>query len=236
MNELKIRELKGNGDFRSDECKKFLDECDIVVTNPPFSLFREYINQLMEYGKEFIVIGNKNAITYKEIFPLIKKNKIWLGITSPKDFQQPKDAEKKSMAGLTRWFTNLVHNKRTKPTILTKRYSPDKYPKYDNYDAIEVSRVEDIPIDYDGVIGVPVTFLDKMNDCYIYDDTELAKELKKKDLKNFSLINTQFEIVGLTNSNKEVLFVPCRNNDVFARINGKKCYSRLLIRRISNLI
>ena len=179
-NEVTKKELVGNGDFASEECIEFLKEADIVVTNPPFSLFRKYVALLMEYEKEFLIIGNKNAITYKEIFPLIKENKMWLGYNSPTDFKQPDGSVKKQMSGLTRWFSNLDIPKRHKPLIPELKYSyekhPEWYPKYDNYDAINVGYVGDdeklqrqtnkvsyIPYDYKGVMGVPITFLDKYN-------------------------------------------------------------------------
>ena len=139
--------LNGDGDFRSEECIEYLKQADVVVTNPPFSLFREYVKQLMDYGKKFIIIGNKNALTYKEVFGFIKENKIWLGISSPHNFIQPSYAVKKSMAGLTRWFTNIENKKRTQPIDLYKRYSFEEYPKYDNFDAINVDKVADIPMD-----------------------------------------------------------------------------------------
>lgn len=154
-------EMDGDGDFRSEECVKWLKKCDVVVTNPPFSLFRDFVAQLVKYDKKFLIIGNKNAISYKEIFPLIKDNKLWLGITSPEDFIQPKGDKKKNMKGLTRWFTNIEHSNRIYPLDLYKRYDAEKYPKYDNYNAINVDKVTDIPCDYDGVMGVPITFLDK---------------------------------------------------------------------------
>ena len=137
--------LLETGDFASEECVKFLDEADIVVTNPPFSLFREFVSLLMEHKKKFLIIGNKNAITYKEIFPLIKENKLWLGYESPQEFMQPKCAEPKKMNGLTRWLTNLPVKKRDKYLDLVKKYSPDIYPLYDNYNAINVNKVSDIP-------------------------------------------------------------------------------------------
>lgn len=171
--EITIRPLQGNGDFRSEECVEFLKEADIVVTNPPFSLFREYIAQLMEYGKKFIVLGNMNAITYKEIFPLIKDNQMWWGVSlngTKCSFIVPEDYEGKNVyrengvkygkVNNAIWFTNLDHEKRNKPLDLYKHYS-NEYKHYDNYDAIEVSKVCDIPMDYDGVMGVPITFLDK---------------------------------------------------------------------------
>ena len=153
--------LEGNGDFRNKECLDLLDECDIVVTNPPFSLFRTYVATLMEHNKKFLIIGNKNAITYKEFFPLLKENKVWLGSTNVKEFLQPDGSIKKF--GNIGWFTNLDVAKRHEKLILWKHYTPEEYPKYDNYDAIEVSKVSDIPVDYDGVMGVPITFLDKFN-------------------------------------------------------------------------
>ena len=137
--------LLETGDFASEECVKFLDEADIVVTNSPFSLFREFVALLMEHKKKFLIIGNKNAITYKEIFPLIKENKLWLGYESPQEFMQPKCAEPKKMNGLTRWFTNLPTEKREEYLDLVKKYSPDIYPLYDNYNAINVNKVSDIP-------------------------------------------------------------------------------------------
>ena len=140
-----------------------MKEADIVVTNPPFSLFREYVAQLIEYGKEFLIIGNKNAITYKEIFPLIKNNKLWLGLSSANEFRLPDGSITKQVNGLTRRYTNLEHKKRHEPLILYKHYSADEYPKYDNYDAINVNKVAEIPCDYEGVMGVPITFLDKYN-------------------------------------------------------------------------
>ena len=137
--------LLETGDFASEECVKLLDEADIVVTNSPFSLFREFVSLLMEHKKQFLIIGNKNAIAYKEIFPLIKENKLWLGYESPKEFVQPDGAEPKKMNGLTRWFTNLPVKKRDKYLDLVKKYSPDIYPLYDNYNAINVNKVSDIP-------------------------------------------------------------------------------------------
>lgn len=153
--------LKQNGDFRSPECIEILKEADIVVTNPPFSLFREYLAQLVEYKKKFLIIGNSNAVTYKDVFKLIKDNKVWLGMNRPKEFLQP-NGEIKKFGNIT-WFTNLKHKKRQEKLILYKEYNEQDYPKYDNYDAIEVSKVKDIPKDYDGVMGVPISFLDKYN-------------------------------------------------------------------------
>ena len=156
-----LTQLEGDGDFRSPECLELLDEADIVVTNPPFSLFREYIGLLEEKGKGFVVIGPQNAITYKEIFPLIKDNRLQPGFGHVKQFVQPDGTVKKF--GNVCWFTNLDIKKRHEELILVKRYHGHEsdYPKYDNYDAINVDKVKDIPEDYDGVMGVPITFLDK---------------------------------------------------------------------------
>lgn len=153
--------LEGNGDFRNQECIEILKESDIVVTNPPFSLFREYVAQLMEYEKKFVIVGNKNAITYKEIFPLLKDNEVWMGYNSPAKFNSP--TGEKNMTGLCRWFTNLDIANRHEKLILWKNYNEEEFPKYDNYDAINVDKVSEIPCDYDGVMGVPITFLDKFN-------------------------------------------------------------------------
>lgn len=168
-----IIDMDGDGDFRSEECVKWLEKCDVVVTNPPFSLFRDFMAQLVKYDKKFLIIGNKNAITYKEIFPLIKDNKLWLGISAPKAYSTPlKEVENEKTQykengvvyqkfGNHGWFTNIEHSNRIYPLDLYKRYDAEKYPKYDNYDAINVDKASDIPCDYDGVMGVPITFLDK---------------------------------------------------------------------------
>ena len=178
--------LKENGDFRSKECVEILKEADIVVTNPPFSLFREYVAQLVEYDKKFVIIGNKNAITYKEIFSLIKENKMWIGHTPmstdmlfdvPEEYAKELVATKKEGSGYkiingivkgraqAIWFTNLDIRKRHEDLILYKTYkgNEEEYPKYDNYDAINVDKTKDIPVDYKGKIGVPISFLDKYN-------------------------------------------------------------------------
>ena len=154
--------LGGNGDFRSDECIALLKEADIVVTNPPFSLFREYITLLSEHKKKFIVIGNKNAIAYKETFKLIKENKLWLGHYELVNFKLPNSEISRVPAF---WFTNLNIKKRHEDIILYKEYKKSKsdYPKYDNYNAINVDKVKDIPMDYKGAMGVPITFMNKYN-------------------------------------------------------------------------
>lgn len=199
--------LKENGDFRSKECIELLKEADIVVTNPPFSLFREYVAQLMKFEKKFIIIGHQNAITYKEIFPLIKENKIWLGFgfkggaahfVSPYEDIATAGDHRKGMIRVSgvNWFTNLDHKKRHEELILFHKYSPEEYPKYDNYDAIEVGKTAEIPVDYDGAMGVPITFLDKYNP-------------------------EQFEIIRFRKGNDE--------KDL--SINGKCPYFRILIRK-----
>ena len=215
--EIQDLPLQGDGDFRSEECIALLKQADIVVTNPPFSLFREYVAQLVEYGKKFLIIGNKNAITYKEIFPLIKDDKMWLGVTPmgtdmlfgvPEHYAETLVQTKKSGSSYriidgevkaraqACWFTNLDHDKRHEELILYKRYTSEEYPHYDNYDAVDVSKVAEIPCDFDGAMGVPITFLDKYNP-------------------------EQFEIIKFRKGNDE--------QDL--SINGKYPYFRVLIKR-----
>ena len=163
INELDTVEtvLKQNGDFRSDESIELLKEADIVVSNPPFSLFREYIAQLDEYNKKFLVIGSMNAITYKDCFSLIREDKMWLGNNYVGTFLQPDNTVKKF--GNICWFTNIPHKKRNEEIILYKTYNEEEYPKYDNYDAINIDKVKEIPMDYFEAMGVPISFLDKYN-------------------------------------------------------------------------
>ena len=172
-----LTELNGDGDFRSEECLALLDECDVVCTNPPFSLFREYMAKLVECNKSFIILGNVNAITYREIFPLIKSNKLWMGASihsGDREFRVPDDYPLKAsgyrvdeegnkyirVKGV-RWWTNIDYASRHEELDLYKKYSPEEYPRYDNYDAIEVGKTAEIPRDYFGIMGVPITFLDK---------------------------------------------------------------------------
>jgi hypothetical protein len=172
-----VTPLRGDGDFRSQECIEILEEADIVVTNPPFSLFSEYVAQLVEFDKKFIIIGHQNAITYKEVFPLVKENRVWLGygfkrnmahFIAPHYADTASDADHKDgmirVSGVV-WYTNMDHDKRHEELILVKRYYGNEaaYPTYDNFAAIEVSRTQDIPGDYYGAMGVPITFLDKYN-------------------------------------------------------------------------
>ena len=180
-----LRHFEGDGDFRSPESIGLLSQADIVVTNPPFSLFREYVAQLVEHDKRFLIVGSQNAITYKEIFPLIKDNRIWLGMTPkgrdmlfdvPSEYAQELrktkregsayrlvDGVVKGRLGNAAWFTNLDHTKRHEELPMFRRYTPEDYPHYDNYDAINVNKIADIPVDWDGAMGVPITFLDKYN-------------------------------------------------------------------------
>ena len=218
-NEIKVSDLKGNGDFRSEECIELLKEADIVVTNPPFSLFREYISTLVQYNKKFLVIGNQNAITYKEIFPLIKENKLWTGNNMVKTFRVPQVTNKNCKVlpngeiiakfGSICWFTNLDIKKRHEEIILYKSYNEEEFPKYDNYDAIEVSKVCEIPKDYDGIMGVPITFLYRYNP-------------------------SQFEIVGATESEGKGFSNGLwdeKSKDAHSLVNNKKTYKRLFIHK-----
>lgn len=197
QNDRNTLSLLQTGDFRSPECVALLQEADIVVTNPPFSLFREYVSQLMDYGKRFLIIGPQNAITYKEIFPLIKDNKIWLGygFNAGNAYFKVPDNKQTYAAGVydeekklvkfrnCHWYTNLEIPKRHDELDLFCRYSPEDYPKYDNYDAIEVSKTANIPYDYDGVMGVPITFLDKYNP----EQFEIVKFRKGNDEKDLCI-------------------------------------------------
>lgn len=208
--------LQGDGDFRSAECVEILKEADIVVTNPPFSLFREYMAQLMEYGKSFLILGNLNSATCKEVFPLVKANKVWLGCNSghvwfkvpqtyeskATDFSLDEYGQKWRRMGNIGWYTNLDHHKRHDEMILFRKYDPDQFPTYDGYEAINIDKTKDIPADYDGKMGVPITFLSQYNP-------------------------SQFELLGIDryiedNPNKGKRF----------RIGGKEVYARLIIRRI----
>lgn len=226
VDEIEVRPLQGDGDFRSAECIELLKQADIVVTNPPFSLFREYVAQLIKYDKKFVIVGHQNAITYKEIFPLLKENKLWLGYgfkggaghfySKYEDVATAGDHREGMIrvSGVT-WFTNLDIAKKHEELILYKHYTPEEYPHYDNYDAINVNKTSDIPCDYDGVMGVPITFL------YKYSPQ-------------------QFEILGCCEPaiNIEVLkrvggFKEYKSRQII--INGSVCqktYHRILVRKI----
>lgn len=207
--------MAGDGDFRSEECVEILKQADIVVSNPPFSLFREYIAQLIAYDKKFLVIGSQNAISYKEIFSLIRDNALWLGYKSgDMKFQVPsyyepratrywqdETGQKWRSLGNICWFTNLEHSKRQEELILFRSYNANDYPKYDHYDAINVNRVVDIPMDYEGSMGVPITFLDKYNP------------------KQFTLIGIDRYVEDNPHYGKRF------------SINGKEVYARILIKK-----
>ena len=235
QNDKNVISILKTGDFRDPECIELLKEADIVVTNPPFSLFREYIAQLMEYGKKFLIIGSLNAIHYKEIFPWIKEGRIWLGYgfnAGNAFFRIPTQDKPKYSEGVydettglvkfrnCHWFTNLDHNKRHEELDMVCRYTPEEYPTYANYDAIEVSKVSDIPFDYAGAMGVPTTFLDKFNP----DQFEIIG-LAEGDLgKELGLKPYDRELKKLNKS--------LRDGQVFYMKNGipQKPYSRIIIR------
>jgi hypothetical protein len=237
--EIGVHDFKGDGDFRSAECVALLEKADIVVTNPPFSLFREYVEQLIENEKKFLIIGNQNAISYKEIFGFIKNNRMWLGYTHPVAFIVPDHYEMREVRswrdengtnwrslGNACWYTNLDIAKRHEDLILVKQYSPDEYPRYDNYDAVDVPKYKDIPSDFDGVMGVPVTFLehynpdqfeilgtpsnDPDNDCRtrVYTSKECRDAYRKR-----------FGKPGVYDLNARAV------------VNGVKMFARVLIRR-----
>ena len=205
--------LQGNGDFRSPECVELLKEADIVVTNPPFSLFREYLAQLDQYNKQFVIVGNTNALTYKEVFRMFQVNKIRTGYTNfnvgmyfavpdtYEKFHHIENGKKIARVSTSCWFTNLPVRKHTENLVLYKNYTPEDYPHYDNYDAINVNTYIDIPCDYEGVMGVPITFLDKYNP-------------------------DQFEIIGAMTTTKVDEY-----NFGYPYINGVKLYARILIRK-----
>lgn len=217
IEEIGIKPLKGDGDFRSAESIELLKQADIVVTNPPFSLFREYIDQLIEYKKKFVIIGNENAITYKNLFPIIRKNQIWLGFNHVKKFEVPsewdkyhliEDGKKYYKMGNVVWYTNLDIAKRHEDLILYKTYTPEEYPKYDNYDAINVNKVVDIPLNYEGAMGVPISFLNRHNP-------------------------NQFDIIGATESEGKgfsngLWNFKCKVSQPL--VYGKRVYKRLFIK------
>lgn len=220
--------LQENGDFRSQECIDILQESDIVVTNPPFSLFREYLAQLIKYDKKFVIIGNINVITYKEVFPLLKDGVIWAGVSFNKTFEFIMSNEyvlkgKAYIDGEGRkhgfvpgvcWFTNLDIPKRHEELFLYKNYTPEEYPKYDNYDAINVDKTQDIPCDYYGVMGVPITFMDKYNP------------------EQFEIIDAinRYSLFDVYNTNEKVR----KNHSHTCNINGVAKYFRIIIRRKKN--
>ncbi len=209
-----VKELNGDGDFRSPECIKYLKQADVVITNPPFSLFKEFVTLMQKYDKQFLIIGNQNALTYKEIFPLIKNNQVWTGYQfGEMKFRVPAYSEPRATrfwidetgqkwrsSGNAMWLTNLDNERRHQDLKLTKRFDAYTYPKYDNYDAIHVKSIVEIPIDYKGIMGVPITIINRYN----YE---------------------QFEIIGEANHGSDNEF------DFFKpTINGKEIFKRILIR------
>ena len=239
ISECKIHWLDGDGDFRSDECIKYLKECDIVVTNPPFSLFRVFVSLLESFDKKFIILGNNNVLTYSEFFPLIRDNKVWTGFGFNKvmKFIMPDNYELKGNAYIDKddgkkrgfvpsmsWFTNLEIKKRKEDLILIKTYSETDYPKYDNYDAINVDKVKDIPINYDGVMGVPLTFIDKHNP----NQFEIVSFVRNSDGR-----------VLAVNTDERIKLGKCESVTSIARmiknkeglVGNKATYARILIRR-----
>ena len=235
--------LKQNGDFRSPECIEILKEADIVITNPPFSLFREFVAQLMEYDKKFIIIGNQNAIHYKEIFPLLRDNKMWIGVSihsGDREFQVPDDyplqasgwrvdeeGRKYIRVKGIRWFTNLDFEERHEDMLLYKSYCESEYPKYINYDAIEVNKTADIPCDYYGDMGVPDNFMDKYNpEQFVIvglAEGELGKEI------GFSANLTEEECKALSREYKPFR----KGNPIYRKNDGTlhKPFARIIIRR-----
>ena len=210
-----VKKLEGNCDFRTDECIKYLKQCDICCTNPPFSLFADLFSLLVKYDKQYLLIGNQNAITYKEIFPYIKENKAWVGYRfGDMAFRVPADTEPRNSRfwidesgqkwrslGNAMWLTNIDIERRYHKLDLTKHYDPEVYPKFDNFDGINVKKVADIPVDYDGIMGVPITYIKYHN-------------------------GSQFEIVGEANHGSDNEF------DLFKpKVNGKELFKRILIRR-----
>lgn len=244
--------LNENGDFRSPECVELLKEADFVVTNPPFSLFREYISLLEEYEKHYIIIGNMNAVTYKEIFPMIAENKLWLGYNSghfwfkvpdsyeekKTDFKIDENGQKWRRMGNICWFTNVDIEKRHENMVLFRNYTPELYPKYDNYDAINVNKTVDIPCDYYGVMGVPITFLDKYNP----DQFEIVAFRKGNDGKDlvysFTNCSQNCNVERERENNSSSVFprTHSQNKDsghddvIRPVLNGTKLYRRITIR------
>ena len=215
-----MTKLIGTGDFRSEECIAILKEVDIVVTNPPFSLFREFVALLIEHGRKFLILGDQNALTYKDIFKLVQHNKLWLGYENggtkwfqvPMEYDIPTESRKKIVDGVKYismgrilWFTNLDTTKRHERLNLYKKYSPEEYPKYDNYDAINVNRYMDIPMDYAALMGVPITFIDKYNpdqfeiigiDRYLEDNPNYGKRFSIDGNEIYARVIIRNKLIG----------------------------------------
>ncbi len=236
--EIGIKKLKSDGDFRSKESIGLLTQADIVVTNPPFSLFREYVSQLIEYDKKFIIVGHQNAIKYKEIFPLIRDNKIWLGYGFKggaghfinehyEDYATAND-RKEGMIRVSgvHWFTNLEIGKRHEDLILYKKYTPEEYPKFENLNAINVDVTKDIPIDYDGMMGVPITFMDKYNpDQFEIIGVGIANLGLEMGIQPYKPEHKKYR--------KEVQKRGAVDGDLYMMVNGEVTvpYSRIIIKR-----
>ena len=241
-----LTRLEGDGDFRSAECVELLKQSDVVVTNPPFSLFREYVAQLVQYGKKFLIIGNLNALHYKEIFPLFRENKMWLGVSihsGDRKFNVPENYPLDAAAcGVddngqrfirvkgVRWFTNLDYKQRHEEFVYIRRYNPTDYPKYANYDAIEVSKTADIPEDWDGLMGVPDTFLDKYNP----DQFEIVGNAGDTSWARSAGVQAMGEetITRLRGQGNKA-HVTANMNSLYLEQDGKVLlpYSRIIIRR-----
>ena len=250
---IEVKELKGDGDFRSQECIELLKQSDVVITNPPFSLFREYVAQLIKYDKKFIIVGHQNAISYKEIFSLIKENKLWLGYgfkggaahfinTHYEDYASAGD-HKEGMIRVSGvvWFTNIDIKKRHEELVMYKTYNPEEFPKYENYEAINVDKSTDIPIDYDGVIGVPITFLDKYSpDQFeivglgIVGSCEVTNERRMEILDKNGIPTGKYTVNAkgtlyrkhLESDKKPAAFKDCETGELYQSI-----YARILIKR-----
>lgn len=272
--EIQVQELNGNGDFRSEECVELLKQADIVVTNPPFSLFREYVAQLVRYGKKFLIIGSMNAVTYKEIFPLFMNGNMWFGISissGDRKFYVPQnytlnastcgiDDDGKRFINVkgVRWFTNMETNKHNHPKCLIKPYNESEYPKYDNYNAINVDKVKDIPYDYEGVIGVPITILnDLCSDGLLHFEAPLKKKERERmsiglsmqttatDKENESPLclsrmrtaqSTESQLTQESSSNVYRIVGNEYSLDIEkgrGYVNGKRMYSRIFIQRVN---
>lgn len=250
--EIQVKELNGNGDFRSEECVELLKQADIVVTNPPFSLAREYFKVLFDNNVKFLVISPQNAITYKEIFPYIIQGKLWLGYNMVHDFVQP-DGNVKKFGNIS-WFTNMETNKQNYPKCLIKTYNESEYPKYDNYNAINVDKVKDIPYDHEGVIGVPITILnDLCSDGLLHfevpmrerererermctESSELTDTLKTTRITESGSESTERKSTQESSYNKYRIVGNEYSLDIErgrGYVNGKRMYSRIFIQRVN---
>lgn len=236
IEEWKQHMLNGDGSFDSEECIEFLKECDVVVTNPAFSLFRRFVKTLFDYGKKFLIMSNNNAITYKEFFPFFKEKKVWLGRTLftgkmpyfkvPDDYPMDNERFIKKEDGLYKqvnaicWFTNIPNDSNRESLCMFKKYTPEEYPQYDNYNAIECGRMENLPYNYNGIIGIPITGLK-----YLWSDGTIHTEDNNGE-------PTQFEIIGIMSGAKGEPFTNGNDNRPKFYVNNKGVYARILIKRI----